>query len=683
LAITVRQLEDSVVEAGRLAATEAALRDSAAALSGTLDLDEVLDRILTNVGRVVPSDTVDIMRLEHRPEGDVLAGVRGRGYTERGLKGWLESLRLPVDGVPDFRPILYGRRPYVIPDVRDSAAWIDFPETEWIRSYAAAPIRSKGEVIGLLNLCSETPGFYSQQHAQLLQSFADQAAVAIENAGLFAQAHQEIADRRKAEEELKLLSEFNSSILEEMADGVAVQDSHGNFTFVNPTAAALVGYAPEEMIGQHWTAIIPPDQRSLVEEADERRRRGVTDRYEIELLSKAGRRIPVLVSGRPRYADGAFAGTIAVFTDISERKRSEEALRESNARFRTLFEASPDAVLLIDPHDQWPILDCNKTACTMNGYSRDELIGQSIDPINLTAGDSAEHQEYLDRIREVGVLHLDTFHRRKNGEIFPVEVSTSLITLGGRELVLGIDRDITERRKAEEAERAFLRTKEDFLVSASHSLRTPMHTLMGFLELLAEGQVDDPEVQKDFLRRALRDARHLAEMVENVVGAAKMESGSAELNLTAVPVGELLADTLQSYEGLAQEKRIDLSWASPDSLAPIRGDRARLRQVLGNLVENAIQYSEAGKPVRLEAEQNDRETLIRVIDQGVGLSKGDQAVIFEKPYLRSSDSADTHVGAGLGLYLARTIVEAHGGSIRVESQVGRGSIFTVSIPGGQ
>jgi PAS domain S-box-containing protein len=680
LAITVRQLEQAVVEAGRLAVTETALRDSAAAISGTLDPEEVLDRILANVGRVVPSDTVDIMRLEHGPEGDVLAGVRGRGYRERGLEGWLESLRLPVDGVPSFRPILYGERPYVISDVRDSPDWVDFPETEWIRSYAAAPIRSKGEVIGLLNLCSESPGFYSEEHASMLQSFADQASVAIENARLFAQARQEIADRQRAEQELMRLSEFNSSILEEMADGVAVQDSHGNFVYLNLAAAGLFGYAPEEMIGQHWTAFTPPDQQLLVRQANARRRRGMTDRYELEILSKTGRRVPVLVSSRPRHEQGRSAGAIIVFTDITERKQSEQALRESNARFRTLFESSPDAIVLIDPNGRWPILDCNIAACTMNGYAREELIGESVDLLNLTSADPPERAEYLRKIRQGGVLQLETFHRRRNGEVFPVEVATSLITLGGHEVVLGIDRDITERKRAEEAERAFLRTKEDFLISASHSLRTPMHTLMGFLELLAEGQVDDPDVQEDFLGRALKDARHLADLVEDVVGTARMEAGSVELDLTMVPLGDLIGDTLESYEGFAGEKRIELSWGLREPAGSIRVDRARLRQALGNLIENAIQYSREGTTVRVEAEQNDLGTEIHVIDQGVGLSKGDQLLIFGKPYLHSDRGSTEHGSPGLGLYLARTIVEAHGGSIRVQSELGRGSVFTIFIP---
>jgi PAS domain S-box-containing protein len=680
LAISVAQLEKGVIDAERLAATEEALRDSAAALSETLDLDEVLDRILANVGRVVPSDTVDIMLLEHQEGGDILVGARGRGYAERGLAGWLESLRLSIDDIPNFKRIVRSGRPYAVTDVQGDPDWVDFSGSEWVKSYAAAPIVSKGEVIGILHLCSETAGFYSQEHAELLQSFAGQAAVAIENARLFARARQELAVRQRAEQELMRLSEFNSSILEGMADGVVVQDTDGLYTFVNPAAASLFGYAPEEMIGQHWTHFTPKDLWAFVEQVDERRHQGQSDRYEAEIKTKAGMRVPVLVSGRPRYENGEFAGTIAVFTDISERKRAEVALQQSNAQFRALFEASPDAILLIDPNDQWRILDCNLAACTMNGYSRDELIGQSVDLLNLTAGDPAEREEYLGRIRQAGTLRLETLHRRKNGEVFPIEVLTSLIKLGNREVVLGIDRDVTERKRAEEADRAFMRTKEAFLVGASHSLRTPIHTLMGFLELLAEGKVDDPETERDFLRRALKDARHLADLVESVVGTAKMGSGSVELDLTAVTVADLITDTLESCEGIAREKGIRLDWEAPDSMDVIRADRSRLRQALGNLIENAIQYSDEGMTVRVEAEQNDQATEIRVIDQGAGLSQRDQLAMSEEADLHSAGNPGESGVAGLGLYLTRTIIEAHGGSIRVESEPGKGSIFTIFIP---
>ncbi|HEU0291761.1 MAG TPA: PAS domain S-box protein [Anaerolineales bacterium] len=137
--------------------------------------------------------------------------------------------------------------------------------------------------------------------------------------------------------------------------------------------------------------------------------------------------------------------------DITERKRTEQALRETSEQFRTLFEASPEAIMLVDPHGDWPILDCNATAGSMNGYTRQELIGQTIDILTLSPGDAAGRLEYFEQVREAGILRYDDFHRRKDGSIFPIEVSTSIVTLGGREVILGIDRDITERKKAEAA----------------------------------------------------------------------------------------------------------------------------------------------------------------------------------------------------------------------------------------
>ena len=557
LSAAVAQLEQALERAKRLAATEEALRDSAAALNSTLDLNELLDRILENVGRVVPSDTADIMLLEEQPTGDMLVGARGRGYDERGQVGWLESLRLPIQSIPSFRRIVQTGSPHAIPEVKNASEWVEFPESRWIQSYAAAPIRAKGRITGVLNLCSETPGFYTQAHADLLLAFADQAAAAIENAKLFSQAHQE----------------------------------------------------------------------------------------------------------------------------LQERQRAEEALLESSAQFRTLFEASPDAILLIEPHDRWLILDCNMAACRMNGYTRDELVGQSVDLLNLTPGDPTERQEYLERIREGGVLRLETFHRRKNGDVFPVEVSTSLVTLGGREVVLGIDRDVTERKRVEEAERAFLRTKEEFLLSASHSLRTPLHTLMGFLELLAAGKVQDPEQHQDFLARALSDARHLADLLQDVLGTAQLEAGSVQLDLQLLRPVELVAETLASLQGLARDKDIELSWSVGEIPEGLRADRARLRQALANLVENAIHYSEAGTIVRVEAAARGTGLEIRVIDRGPGISPANQAAMFEKPYLRSADQLGGRGGVGLGLYLTHTIAEAHGGRVQVESEVGKGSTFTIFLPG--
>ena len=204
---------------------------------------------------------------------------------------------------------------------------------------------------------------------------------------------------------------------------------------------------------------------------------------------------------------------------------------------------------------------------------------------------------------------------------------------------------------------------------------------MGFLELLAAGKVEDPQQRKDFLARAVSDARHLADLVQDVLGTAQLEAGSVQLDLQALRPVELLAETLASLQGLARDKDIELTWSVGEIPEGLRADRARLRQALGNLVENAIHYSEAGTIVRVEAGARGTGLEIRVIDQGPGISPANQAAMFEKPYLRPADQLGGQGGIGLGLYLTHTIAEAHGGRVQVESEVGKGSMFTIFLPG--
>jgi signal transduction histidine kinase len=203
---------------------------------------------------------------------------------------------------------------------------------------------------------------------------------------------------------------------------------------------------------------------------------------------------------------------------------------------------------------------------------------------------------------------------------------------------------------------------------------------MGFLELLAAGKVQDPEQHRDFLRRALSDARHLGELLEDVLGTAQLEAGSVQLELQPLRPVELLAETLASLQGLARDKGIELTWSVGEVPPGLQADRTRLRQALGNLVENAIHYSDSGTIVRVEAAARDQGLEIRVVDQGPGISPADQAAMFEKPYLRPAGPGSPG-GIGLGLYLARAIVQAHGGTVRVESDVGHGSTFVIALPG--
>ena len=207
---------------------------------------------------------------------------------------------------------------------------------------------------------------------------------------------------------------------------------------------------PETLLGRKLSEIFPQDVAKGALEA-------------IERVVETGKHQPFAYSlsleNETRHFDAWVAPSnpdefIFIIRDITEQYRVEQAMRESEQRFRHLFTHSPDALLLIDPHDpqvSWPIVDCNETASRMNGYSREEMIGQSIDLLNLAPGTREERIAYMEDLRRERVILTETFHRHKDGHVFPIEVSTSLFTFGGRELVLGIDRDITERVRAKEA----------------------------------------------------------------------------------------------------------------------------------------------------------------------------------------------------------------------------------------
>jgi len=254
-------------------------------------------------------------------------------------------------------------------------------------------------------------------------------------------------ERKEAENRLRDSEARYRTTLNNMMEGCQVIDFDWRYIYINETAARQGRKPASDLLMRTMMEVYPGIEKTKMFEVLQRcMAERVFDRLDNEFIFPDGSLGWFELSIQP-VPEGLFILSI----DITERKRAEEALLESLSRFRTLFEASPEAIMIVDPQGNWPILDCNTAACIMNGYTRQELIGQSIDILNLTPGDEAERREYLEEIQSSGVLRMEDFHRRKDGSIFPIELSTSMITINGRQLVLGIDRDITERKQAEEA----------------------------------------------------------------------------------------------------------------------------------------------------------------------------------------------------------------------------------------
>ena len=272
-------------------------------LNAVLDLPPLLQLIIEAARELTDSENSSILLVDQK-SGDLYFEATTVARKEK-----LQRVIVPMDkSIAGW--VVQHNEAVVIEDVEKNDRHFKQADTEIAyitRNMIAVPLSVKGRVIGVLNALNKAGGqSFDEDDVNVLTILAAQAAVAIENARLYQDTLQ--------------MKEFNEGLIQSMAEGIAVTDAEGHITLVNPAAATLLGYAPEELVGQRWTAIIPSDYLPIVEAANQRRVRGEPDKYELELMHKGGRRIPVLVSGSPRFdADtGHFAGTMAVFTDITQ-----------------------------------------------------------------------------------------------------------------------------------------------------------------------------------------------------------------------------------------------------------------------------------------------------------------------------------------------------------------------------
>ncbi len=274
--------------------------------------------------------------------------------------------------------------------------------------------------------------------------------VEIEGQALVLGIARDVTERNQVAAELERIKEFNEDLIQSVVEGIVVVAADETLSFVNPAAAQMMGYTPEELTGRHWHVVIPPDQRAVVEAADARRAQGISDRYELELLHKDGRRVPVVVSGAPRYEDGQFAGSLAVFTDLSDIRQTEvELLKLSNA-----VEASGDAVFMTDKEGL--ISYTNPGFTRLYGFSADEVVGK-VTPRILKSGQMKpeDYEIFWQTLLNKEVVRGELINKTKDGRLIHVAGSANSILDPQGQIIgfLAIQRDISERVKMVEAER--------------------------------------------------------------------------------------------------------------------------------------------------------------------------------------------------------------------------------------
>ncbi len=472
-------------------------------------------------------------------------------------------------------------------------------------------------------------------------------------------------------------------LVEQLPVATLLCNAQGRIELANQSAATLLGSTAGLLAGERLSRYVPGalDVRAQDQALDDHQQ-------ENQALREDGTAIPVSLSLTSFKRDDGLHHLINL-VDLQQRKRDEE-------RFRNVVEASPNAFLLFD-HDG-RIVMVNRQTELLFGYSRQELVGQ---PVELLIPESMR-KTYMEvrhqfiqapEARRLGD-NRELFGRHRDGRLLPVEVGLSPLRSGEEQLVQAVVTDIghrkaAERRLRDQANELVIanRYKSEFLANMSHELRTPLNSILILSDQLrqnAGSNLSEKQVRHaDIIHRAGHD---LLQLINDVLDLAKIEAGHMQIKAEPVNLAELLAELKVSLQPMAEEKRLVLSSRiDPDVPVAVISDRARIQQILRNLVTNALKFTERGSVdihiVRQESGQPDENRLlIQVTDTGIGIAEDQHERIFQAFQQIDGSISRQYGGTGLGLAIARQLAEVLGGGITLRSTPGEGSCFTIELP---
>ena len=518
--------------------------------------------------------------------------------------------------------------------------------------------------------------------------------------------------RKQAEEALLEAGALQNAIFNSANFSSIATDERGVIQIFNVGAERMLGYAaadvvnkitpadisdPQEVVARaaalsgELATTITPGFQALVFKAS----RGIEDIYELTYIRKDGTRFPAVVSVTAlRNPHGAIIGYLLIGTDNTARKQVEaeqkkldQRLRDQQFYTRSLIESNSDAIMTTDPAGI--ITDVNKQMEALTGCTRDELIGAPFknyftDPERAEAGIKLV-------LSEKKVTNYELTARARDGKETVVSYNATTFYDRDRKLqgVFAAARDVTELKRFEQtlqqknvelesarfaAEKANL-AKSDFLSSMSHELRSPLNAILGFAQLMDSASPPPAASQKESIDQILKAGWHLLNLINEVLDLARVESGKLSLSLEPTALGEVLSECQAMIE--PQAKKCGITITFPESHIPyfVIADRTRLKQVLINLLSNAIKYNQAGGKVVVDCSASIPERVrVSIKDTGAGLPPEKLAQLFQ-PFNRLGQEAGGQEGTGIGLVLAKQLIELMGGVIGVESTVGAGSVF--------
>jgi len=692
-----------------------ALAEAAAAVSSTLDLDQVLDRILEQVEQVVPGDAFNIMLVEN----EHARVVRWRGYDEDSKKGRrFTTSPMPIAQYPALREMVETGGPVVVPDTATDSNWVREPDWEWIRSYVAAPIRVGGVTVGFLNVNGTHPGQFGTRHARRLAAFAGHIAIALENARLYGAAQKRAQQLTLVAQIARyivsilepnpLLQAVVEQIVEEFGyDYVTIMllDSETEELVFATGAGVFAGRTPEGyrqklkegMIG--WAAYLG---ETVLANDVSRESRYIPfiheTRSELDVPLKRGERVIGVLDIQSRQLNAfdaqdvqameALAGYIATAIENARlhaelrayaeelehrvEKRTAE-LRQERERIQAILDAAGEGVFVTNV--QGRIEYMNPAAERITGYREEELRGQHL-WVCAADEEQAERMRSMSQALASGEIWRGEVRlRRKDGAVYDAAIVVAPIPGEEGRLpgYVGVVEDVTPFRELD-------RLKSRFIRNISHEFRTPLATAKLYAELARRR----PEHQEQHLAALDAELDRLAALVEDILEVARADAGQVVLQPRVTSLNDLVAPILERHRALAEGKGLCLEYRPADPSPVVKVDPGRMRRVVDNLLSNAIRYTPSGGQVVISTGTAQAEgrswATVTVSDTGIGIPEDELPHIFER-FFRGEEPRRMQIsGTGLGLSIVKECTERHGGFVTVESEVGKGSTFTVWLP---
>ncbi|MEW6982810.1 PAS domain-containing protein [Colwelliaceae bacterium 6471] len=500
---------------------------------------------------------------------------------------------------------------------------------------------------------------------------------------------QDVTERIEAEQRLREYQERFTFAIEGAGDGVWDWDVSSGKMLMSGHYEPMLGYEFGELEPniETWLESVYPDDLEHVESQLNEYIEGKRENYNIELrlLCKNGSYKWVLCRGTivERDKDGRPSRLIGIHSDIDERKKSERTLH----LFKHVVTSMIDGVIIINPSGI--VQMANPPVSAIFGYDDNTLIGKNVSML-MPAKIASQHDAFLQRYintREGRIVNrqIEVTAVKRDGTEFPIELAVSEILVDEDSLFVGLVRDITDRKLSEQqiieareqADRAN-QAKSEFLSSMSHELRTPMNAILGFGQLM---EYDDtlPDDHKDSVNEILKAGQHLLELINEVLDLAKVESGKLSLSIEPIEVCSIIEECVSLVDSMAVKRDVNVTYHAVLNVI-VKADRTRLKQVLLNILSNAIKYNREGGCVTIELEiETENKLTVHVKDTGFGIPESKIKDLFI-PFNRLDADSSNIEGTGIGLTITKRIVEMMGGAINVESEYNKGSTFSIILP---